>query len=214
MADGSSQRVTRKHGLSYTPEYRAWQTMRLRCTNPRNPAWKDYGGRGITVCEAWLDDPTQFYRDMGKKPSPKHEIDRIDNDRGYEPNNCRWVPRIENCRNRRSSRVVEWRGESRTVAEWAASTRINSTTIIARLGMGWDVDRALSTPARSKPPKGQGLSGKCHPCADCSKPVHGVRCHACENRRRPLFGNSVSPPPLRALAHANLDRAAVARAAA
>ena len=68
-------RKLRAHGLSYSPEYRAWQTMVHRCTNPKNPAWQNYGGRGIAVCESWLDDPTQFYRDMGAKPSPAHELD-------------------------------------------------------------------------------------------------------------------------------------------
>ena len=94
-----------KHGLSYAPECRAWQTMRLRCTVPTNPRYADYGGRGIKVCERWLSSPQAFIDDMGPKPSPKHELDRIDNDRGYEPGNCRWATRKENDRNRRSNQI-------------------------------------------------------------------------------------------------------------
>lgn len=66
-----------KHGLSYTPEYRVWQTMRLRCTEPSNPAWKDYGGRGITICRQWLDSPEQFLADLGPKPSAAHMARRV-----------------------------------------------------------------------------------------------------------------------------------------
>jgi hypothetical protein len=178
------KRRTRKHGLSYSPEYRAWQTMVHRCTSPRSPAWADYGGRGITVCDSWLDDPTQFYRDMGPKPSPAHELDRRDNNAGYSPENCRWVLRPENDRNRRSNRHITHAGETLTIAEWSERTGIQHTTITARLGMGWSPERALTAPVRPKAPKGQAKPTK-HPCADCAKPVTGQRCHPCENRRRP-----------------------------
>lgn len=184
MAELRARRRLRSHGLSYTPEYRAWQTMRLRCTNPRNAAWPDYGGRGITVCEAWLDDPTQFYRDMGPKPSPAHELDRIDNNRGYEPGNCRWVLRTVNCRNRRSNRLLEHAGEVLTVAEWAERTGIGENAIRYRIERRWPASKILTTPARVKAPKGKAKADMRHPCADCGKPVTGARCHTCENKRR------------------------------
>lgn len=147
-------RRTRKHGLSYSPEYRAWQTMVQRCTNPANAAWANYGGRGITVCDAWLDDPTQFYRDMGPKPSPTHELDRIDNDGGYSPENCRWTVRTINCRNRRSNRHLTHAGETLTIAEWVERTGIPHSTIKERLRMGWSDVKALTTPVRPKAKKG------------------------------------------------------------
>ena len=129
-------RVSRKHGLSYTPEYRAWQTMRVRCTNPQNAAWKDYGGRGITVCSRWMDDPIAFVSDMGPKPSPKHELDRIDNDGPYSPENCRWVLRTVNSRNRRSNRTVTHAGETLTVSEWAERMGIGVSALKYRLDAG------------------------------------------------------------------------------
>lgn len=176
---------TTTHGLSYSPEYRAWQTARHRCTSQRSHAWADYGGRGITMCEAWLDDPTQFFRDMGQKPSPAHELDRKDNDRGYEPGNCHWVLRPVNDRNRRSNRVIEHAGETLPLIAWAERTGINENVISKRLDAGWTVERTLTTPTRAKAPAGQAKHLQRHPCADCGVPVMGTRCHACENKRRP-----------------------------
>ena len=153
---GRSPKSHPKHGLSHTPEYRAWQTARLRCTDPENPAWADYGGRGITMCSRWLNDVRAFVADMGPKPSPAHEIDRIDNDRGYEPGNCRWVLRAVNCRNRRSNRVVEFRGELRSVADWCESLGLPTSAVIKRLDAGWTPAAALTKPVRAKRPNGSG----------------------------------------------------------
>jgi site-specific DNA-cytosine methylase len=148
LAEAKPKRRTRKHGLSYTQEYRAWQTMRLRCHEPTNPAYKDYGGRGIEVCERWRDSPQAFLDDMGPKPSPKHEIDRIDNSKGYSPENCRWVTRSENSRNRRSNRWIEYHGQRKTIAEWSEITGIPHDTLIKRLEAGWDAARTIETPKR------------------------------------------------------------------
>lgn len=141
---------TPTHGLSYTPEYRVWQTMRLRCNNPSNKAYPRYGGRGITVCERWQNSVEAFIEDMGPKPSPKHEIDRIDNDGPYCPENCRWVLRRTNSRNRRSNRRISHQGETLTLVEWAERTGIRWDTIMKRLDAGWPAARALTTPARGK----------------------------------------------------------------
>lgn len=151
-------RVTLKHGLSYTPEYRAWQTMRLRCTEPKNAAFKDYGGRGITVCGRWLNDPAAFVADMGEKPTPAHELDRRDNDAGYTPGNCRWVLRKINDRNRRSNRWLTVDGERRALVEWAELRGIAPDTLAKRLDYGWTPEQALTTPARSKRANGQGAA--------------------------------------------------------
>lgn len=152
-----SHHATFKHGYSYTPEYRAWQTMRLRCQNPANQAYANYGGRGIIVCERWRESVSNFIADMGPKPTPKHEIDRINNDGNYEPGNCRWVTRTENDRNRRSNRWLTFRGETLTLTEWAQRFGIRNDTLTHRIEIGWDVERALTTPVRPKSPNGQAI---------------------------------------------------------
>ncbi len=140
------------HRLSYTPEYRAWQQMRLRCLDPKHAAYPGYGGRGITVCERWKDSPTTFLADMGPKPSSAHELDRIDNDGNYEPGNCRWVLRKENDRNRRSNRWLTIEGERRTLAEWCERRGLPRDTVRKRLEAGWTAEKALATPIRPKAP--------------------------------------------------------------
>ena len=94
-----------KHGRTRTAEYRAWTSMKKRCTDSRSPSWPDYGGRGITVCERWAHSFVAFLVDVGERPSPLHSIDRIDNDGNYEPGNVRWATREQQARNKRVSRL-------------------------------------------------------------------------------------------------------------
>lgn len=143
-----------KHGLSYTPEYRAWQQMRLRCLDPKHAAYANYGGRGITVCDRWKSSPENFFADMGRKPTPLHELDRKDNDKGYSPENCRWATRKANDRNRRSNRMVTHGGQTHALAEWCDRLGLPRDTIKKRLDGGWSVADALTTPVRTKAPNG------------------------------------------------------------
>ena len=92
-----------KNNISDIKTYGVWINMKVRCKNSKNPEYKNYGGRGITVCDRWLHSFENFYEDMGDKPFPKAQIDRIDNNGNYEPNNCRWVTFAENNRNKRTT---------------------------------------------------------------------------------------------------------------
>lgn len=91
---------SRTHGKDGTSLYRAWENMIQRCTNPKNKSFPNYGGRGVRVCERWLDF-SNFLADMPERPSPEHTIDRQNNDGHYEPSNVRWATRTEQNRNRR-----------------------------------------------------------------------------------------------------------------
>ena len=115
-------------------EYRIWYGMISRCHNPRNGAYKWYGARGITVCQGWRESFATFLADMG--PSNGLQIDRIDNGKGYDPSNCRWVTSAENNQNRRSNRRIEWNGMCLTVAQWSRHWGIPRWTITRRLDAG------------------------------------------------------------------------------
>jgi hypothetical protein len=140
--------ASRDHELR-PAEYTVWCRMRDRCTSPSNPSWADYGGRGITVDPTWLESFETFYADMGPRPTPDHQLDRVNNMSGYGPGNCRWATRIENCSNRRDNIFVEWRGETQTVSEWARRVGMHNATLSARLFLlHWDVEAAMTTPVR------------------------------------------------------------------
>ncbi len=89
------------HGKSKTPEHRAWLEMKRRCYNSNRPGWQNYGGRGIRVCDQWLNSFQQFLKDLGPKPDPTYSLDRINNDGNYEPGNCRWANKQTQARNQR-----------------------------------------------------------------------------------------------------------------
>lgn len=103
-----------KHGLSGAPGYHVWMSMCSRCLNPKHKAYKDYGGRGITICERWLNNPGNFLLDMGPRPGKGYSIDRIDVNGNYEPSNCRWATAKEQQNNRRISKNVKLNAKRRS----------------------------------------------------------------------------------------------------
>lgn len=139
-------------GGGVSPEWRAWHGMRWRCLSRANRNWDRYGGRGITVCERW-NTFENFLADVGRRPSALHSIDRIDNNRGYEPGNARWATRLEQAANktqRQSAQLLSHNGRTQNIVEWSQETRIPENTLRARIRRGWDPQRALSTPLNTK----------------------------------------------------------------
>lgn len=135
------------HGMSSTTEYSSWQNMLNRCTNPNEEAYKNYGGRGITVCERWLNSFENFFADMGFKPGPEYSIERRENNRGYSPDNCHWATRGEQNNNKRNNVLFEYNGETKTIKEWSVVSGINYDKLHARLmQFNWDFERAIKTP--------------------------------------------------------------------
>lgn len=137
-----------KHGLAHNPIYKTWHGMIRRCTNPEDPSYFKYGARGITVCSEWMDI-TQFYRDMGDRPSVKHTIDRIDGSGNYEPSNCRWATPQQQNRNRSNSHYVTFKDRTLTLAEWAEVLGLTKYALYSRVKHGWDTERMLTQPLRS-----------------------------------------------------------------
>jgi hypothetical protein len=133
-----------KHGMADTLVYHAWRSMFQRCENPKDSAYKNYGARGITVCEDWRDFP-RFIADMGMRPHG-FQLDRIDNSKGYSKDNCRWVSAKVNRNNQRNNRLITFNGKTQTVAEWADELGIVHRTLHNRLSRGWPVERALTEP--------------------------------------------------------------------
>lgn len=142
--------VMTKHGCNTitngkSPEYQIWSAMITRCSKNKSISKPRYDGRGIAVCDRWRDFKN-FLLDMGKRPSDKHSIDRIDNDDNYEPSNCRWATLQEQQRNRGNNRLLEYQGRICTVTEWGERLAISRNLIGSRLFRGWSVEKALSTP--------------------------------------------------------------------
>lgn len=135
-----------KHGEARngkrTPEYSIWQAMIDRCQSPGNPFYADYAGRGITVCDAWRSYEN-FIHDMGRRPSADLSLERLDNDRGYSPDNCAWRTRTQQQRNKRDNAYLTINGETRLRIEWAELMGINHETLRYRLRAGWSPERAV-----------------------------------------------------------------------
>ncbi len=135
-----------KHGKP--PEYHVWASMKERCKNPKCTGYQHYGGRGIDICPYW-ENFENFYASMGPRPTPKHTLERIDNDGDYCPENCKWATATENARNTRRNHRITHRGETKTLTAWADEMGISSSTLRHRLGpLGWSIEDAMNKPLR------------------------------------------------------------------
>lgn len=137
--------LTRDAAGKRTPLFIIWKSMRQRCGKPRSPHYRNYGARGIKVCDRWTVF-ANFAADMGPRPDGL-VLDRIDNDGNYEPGNCRWTTRKANQRNRRDNRLLTCGGVTKTLAEWAEITGLGEA-LKARIKRGWNPERAINTPRR------------------------------------------------------------------
>jgi hypothetical protein len=128
------------------PGYRNWMAIIQRCTNPHRSNFPLYGGRGITICKEWAKSPSAFLAYVGQRPSPGHTIDRIDNDGNYEPGNVRWATSVEQSRNKRSNRWIEFNGRRMILADWAREASLTKDIIVWRLNHGRPIEEALTIP--------------------------------------------------------------------
>lgn len=131
-----------------TPGYDTWRSMRQRCLRPDQRQYKDYGGRGISVCVRW-NVFENFLADMGPRPSGR-SLDRINNDGDYEPGNCRWATRTQQQRNRRDVRPITFQGRTMLISDWAKEIGVKTNTLQSRLDVyGWTLKRAMTTKPRN-----------------------------------------------------------------
>lgn len=158
--------AVQKHGMSGEPEFYVWQQMKDRCSNPNAPSFHDYGERGIRVCTRWFNSFTDFLSDMGRRTTPRHSIERKDNNGNYScgkceecaanhwPTNCKWATWDEQANNRRSSHLITAFGKTMTRTRWAKETGISVTAIYGRMKSGWwTAEQALSIPSNTWGPK-------------------------------------------------------------
>jgi hypothetical protein len=138
------------HGMRYTKEYCAWIHMKQRCLNPKHKRYADYGGRGITICERWMNFEN-FFSDMGFAPNRKLSLERIRNDEGYKPDNCKWATAKEQVANRRGIIKHEYSGECLTISEWAKVLDVNKTVISKRVKKGISIADIFNNPPSRKP---------------------------------------------------------------
>lgn len=131
------------HGLSNTPEYYVWESMRQRCYDTNCDCYPRYGGRGIKVCERW-ESFANFIADMGKRPNEQYSIERIDNECNYSPANCVWATQEQQQNNKRSNRLITAFGKTQNVKQWSKETGIDYFVIIWRLNNSWNEERALT----------------------------------------------------------------------
>ena len=145
---------SKKHGECQTRLYRVWASVKRRCDNPKTNSFSNYGGRGIKVCDEWLNNFTNF-RDWAIKNGYNKDakygqctLDRINPNGDYEPSNCRWINFKEQCRNKRNNRKLEYNGKLYCCSELAEMANLRNDTFFVRLKYGWDINKIMTTPVK------------------------------------------------------------------
>lgn len=144
----NSRNINLSHGMAKSRIYTLWRAMKQRCTNPSVCNYYDYGGRGVTVCDEWMDFGNFYEWALANGYAENLSIDRIDNNAGYCPENCRWVDVKTQANNRRSNKIIEYNGERHTLSEWGSIVGIRAGTIGERLRRGWPIEKALTMPTK------------------------------------------------------------------
>ena len=144
----ASREKNKKHGKSYTDEYKIYIGIKKRCYNPNSTAFNRYGGRGIKVCDRWLESFENFLEDMGDRPSKNHSIDRIDVNGDYSPENCRWADNKTQMRNRKNTKIINYKGSVKPISQFCEELALPYRVVYERIKMGWSVEKAFTTPVR------------------------------------------------------------------
>lgn len=132
------------HGLSKHELYPVWIGMRQRCNDKNHISYHNYGAKGIKVCSKW-DSFSAFLNDMGERPFKGMSIERIDSNKDYSPENCKWATRVEQNRNKKNNMCLTYNGVTKPIIEWESIINIKYTTIRKRINLGWDVERIFNT---------------------------------------------------------------------
>lgn len=133
-----------KHGLRQTSFYSVWRNIKRRCLKIKDKQYKDYGGRGIKICDKWLDFRS-FQNDMFPTYRKGLQINRINNNGNYEPSNCKWVTQKENCNNKNNNHLIEFNRQKLNLTQWSEKTGISFSALMYRIKAKWSVDKMLST---------------------------------------------------------------------
>lgn len=171
------------HGATHLPEYKIWVGIKDRCYNQNSPNYYKYGKRGIKVSNEWCLFEC-FYADMGPRPSRLHSIERLDNDGDYRKGNCTWATALEQGSNRRSNRLLEFRGKIQSMAQWSREVGLPRKCLEMRLNdLHWSVDKALTEPWKPRKPIGKPITynGVTKPMAEWANEI-GVTEHCIERR--------------------------------
>lgn len=142
--------LTGSHGMWKSKEFSIWGSMKDRCYNKNNPRYKNYGERGIRVCDNWIASFKNFYNDMGKKPSELYSLDRINNNGNYCKDNCRWVTAKVQAKNRSNNKIFTFNNKTLCASDWCELLNMSSSTFYNRLNRGWSIEKTINTPVNKR----------------------------------------------------------------